>query len=294
MIKHLTGIIAIVSIFIFSACQKEISPDNVTTPVAQGSFRAKINGLAWEANILKTAARESGVIVLYGNSSDKKSILIRVADSGVHQYSLHSESISNVGAFIDSAVSPYAFTTNQWDAAGNYGNLNITSIDTLRKTMSGTFSLQVFKNLDSTQRIITEGVFTNVVYTSQPPAPSATDTFRVKIDGVDFTYNLLAGIKVFGKINISASQNAAPTVGLSLPETVVAGEHTFDIFDYVGQYNPSNSVFLGADTGKVTILEHNIVTKRIRGNFYFLANTVFTHLPPNVQLTEGYFSIKYN
>jgi Family of unknown function (DUF6252) len=294
MIRGLACLLVVVSVVIFSACQKEITPEDGPVSVTQGAFRAKINGVQWDANGIKTASRQDGVIVLYGTNTDKKSILLRVADSGVHNYSLHSASMSNVGVFTDSAVSPIAFTSNQWNVPGNYGNLTITSIDTVNKTMSGTFSMQVFKSIDSTQRTISDGVFTNIVYSTQPPAPSATDSFRVKVAGVNFSYNLLAGIKAFGRINISASQGSAPTVGLSLPDTISVGQYSFNVFDYIGQYNPSTSVFLAADTGSVTILEHNIVSKRIRGNFHFLANTVFTHLPPNVPLTEGYFSIKYN
>lgn len=294
MKKHLAGFLVLVSILIFSACQKEISPEVGTAPIASGSFKAKINGVQWEANSIKTATMQDGVIVLYGLNTDKKSILLRVADSGVHNYAFHSESMSNAGLFIDSAVSPFAFTTNQWDVEGNYGNLNITSIDTVRKTMSGTFSMQVYKNFDDTQRTITEGSFTKIVYTTQPPALSNTDSFRVKIAGLNFSYNLLTGINVFGRINVAASQGVAPAVGLSLPDTIKVGQHSFDSFDLIGQYNPTASLFLAADTGSVTILEHNIVTKRIRGNFHFLANTAFTHLPPNINLTEGYFSVKYN
>ena len=294
MKKHLAGFLVLVSILIFSACQKEISPEVGTAPIASGSFKAKINGVQWEANSIKTATMQDGVIVLYGLNTDKKSILLRVADSGVHNYAFHSESMSNAGLFIDSAVSPFAFTTNQWDVEGNYGNLNITSIDTVRKTMSGTFSMQVYKNFDDTQRTITEGSFTKIVYTTQPPALSNTDSFRVKIAGLNFSYNLLTGINVFGRINVAASQGVAPAVGLSLPDTIKVGQHSFDSFDHIGQYNPTASLFLAADTGSVTILEHNIVTKRIRGNFHFLANTAFTHLPPNINLTEGYFSVKYN
>ena len=294
MKKHLAGFLVLASILIFSACQKEISPEVGTAPIASGSFKAKINGVQWEANSIKTATMQDGVIVLYGLNTDKKSILLRVADSGVHNYAFHSESMSNAGLFIDSAVSPFAFTTNQWDVEGNYGNLNITSIDTVRKTMSGTFSMQVYKNFDDTQRTITEGSFTKIVYTTQPPALSNTDSFRVKIAGLNFSYNLLTGINVFGRINVAASQGVAPAVGLSLPDTIKVGQHSFDSFDLIGQYNPTASLFLAADTGSVTILEHNIVTKRIRGNFHFLANTAFTHLPPNINLTEGYFSVKYN
>jgi hypothetical protein len=298
MLKQLSGIVVIVSVILFSACQKEIFSETGTSnpppPVVQGSFFAKIGSVQWVANNITSATRQGGVLVLYGSATDKKSMLLRVADSGVHNYSLHSGSISNVAVFTDSATSPNAFASNQWAVAGNYGNLNVTSIDTVNKTISGTFNMQVYRQMDSQQRTITEGVFTNISYSTAPPPLSGTDSFRVKVAGIDFTYNLLTGISVFGRISVSASQGAAPTVGITVPDNVTVGTYPFDVFTNIGQYNPSASVFLGADSGSVTILEHNTVTKRIRGNFHFLANTVFTHLPPNVQLTAGYFSVKYN
>ncbi|MEO6405731.1 MAG: DUF6252 family protein [Ferruginibacter sp.] len=292
MTKRFLALIFIICAIWISACQKEYNPFDSPITATQGDFTAKINGVSWVANV-KAATRQGGVIVLYGNSSDKKSIVLRVADSGVHNYSLHTASQDNVGAYTDSAINPNAFATNQWDIAGSYGNVNITSIDTARKTMSGTFSMRVYRMLDSLSRTITEGVFTNIPYASAPPAPSGTDSFRVKVDGVPFSYNLLIGISVFGKVNISAAQNQAPAVGLSLPDTIRTGTYQFDIIDYIGQYNPSSTLFLQADTGTITILEHNVATKRIRGNFHFKANQPFTHLPPDVQLTEGYFSVKY-
>ena len=296
MMKKLLFVSLIVSAILFAACQKEFLPDDILPVGNTGSFRAKIEGSQWEANAVKTAIRESGIIVLYGSAADKKSILIRVADSGVHNYYFHTSSADNAAAFTDSAILPIAsFATNQWDSAGTYGNMNITAIDTARKTMSGTFSLKVYRQLDRLKRTITEGVFTNISYTTQPSAPSGTDTFRVKVDGVSFTYNLLVGIKVslINSIAITAARGTAPAVGITVPDNVVPGTYIYDLLTYSGQYNPSTSVFLSADTGRVTILEHNMVTKRIRGKFNFLANMPFSNLPPNVQLTEGYFSVKY-
>lgn len=294
--KYILSVVFI-SCIIFSACQKEYQPTDVTiipgTPTtAAGTFKAKIDGVQWEATLVKQAQRESGVIVLAGISSGK-SLVLRVADSSVHKYVIATQSQSNVGVWSDSTVGPNSFATNQWGVDGNYGELNITAIDTLKKTMSGTFNMKVYRQFDSLQRTITEGVFTNIPYATQPPAPAATDTFRVKIDGVAFNYNLLAAVKSFGTLAVTASQSPAPAVGLSLPDDITAGTYSFDGFIYVGQYNPSMTSYLAADTGSVTILEHNLITKRIRGNFHFLANAAFTHLPPNVQLTEGYFSMKY-
>ncbi|MFT3981930.1 MAG: DUF6252 family protein [Ferruginibacter sp.] len=288
---------AIVMAVIFSACQHEYDPfdDDNTAAGGTGDFRAKIDGVQFVADSLKAASKMDSVIVITGISKSKKMIVLRVKDSGVHNYTMHNESMTNVAAFTDFAeTSPISYATNQTDVPGSYGNLNITSIDTVNKKMSGTFTLKVFRQFDSTEKIITEGVFTNITYATQPAAPSATDTFRVKIDGTPFTYNLLVGIKTFNMISVSASTNAAPTVGITVPATVVPGSYPFDIMEYIGQYNPNTTTFLGADTGRVTILEHNTTTRRIRGNFHFLANTVFTGAPPEHQLTEGYFSVIYN
>jgi hypothetical protein len=296
MVKRLLSIFTFVSIVLFSACQNEFLPENggTTNTGTAGSFRAKIDGTQWEANNGAAASRQAGRLVLYGVSTDKKSIVFTVTDSGVHNYSLNSGTSSlNAAAYTDSSLTPLvAFTTNAWATPANYGNLNVTSIDTVNKKMSGTFSIQVYRPLDSLQRTITQGVFTDISYTTAPAPVPATDTFRVKVDGVDFTYNLLTGIKAFGMVSVSAAQTVAPAVGLSLPDTITAGTYAFDPFTYSGLYNPSTTIFLVADTGSFTILEHNTVTKRIRGNFHFHAKPL-TGSTPTAQLTQGYFSVRY-
>ncbi len=278
------------------ACQKEYNPFEEENNLV-GDFRAKINGVQWNANV-GGAQREDGDIIITGISADKKVLFMRMKDSGVHNYSFYSvTSMTNTNAagVVDSTLANVAsFATNQFDTAAIYGNVNITSIDTVNKKMSGTFSYKAYRMLDSTMKTVTEGVFTNLSYTTEPPPPSGTDSFRVKIDGNPFSYNLLIGYKGFGMINIAASTGAAPSVGITVPDTVRVGTYPLGDFDYVGLYNRTDTTHLSADTGSVTILEHNITTKRIRGNFHFLANKAFTHQPPNYQLTEGYFSVKYN
>src|SRR5687767_1603755 len=98
----------------FSACQREFLPDD-NNPNSTGTFRAKIDGVQWEALNVKTATRQADVIVLLGSTSNNKTILLRVADSGVHNYSFHTQSMSNVAAFVDSTENPYAYATNQWE-----------------------------------------------------------------------------------------------------------------------------------------------------------------------------------
>ena len=44
------------------------------------------------------------------------------------------------------------------------GNLAIVSIDPVKRLMSGTFNFKAFRQVDGTQKIITEGVFNNIPY----------------------------------------------------------------------------------------------------------------------------------
>ena len=220
-----------------------------------------------------------------------------MADSGVHNYTFVVNTIDNVAAYVDSSLTPIAaFATNQWPTEANYGNLNITSIDTAHKTISGNFNIKVYRQLDNLQRTISVGVFTNISYTTGASQHvNNTDSFRVKVGGVNFPYTSLGAFSGFGMISVSASNAGGyPTVGISVPDTAMPGTYPFDLFSYVGQYNQSTSVMLTSDTGHITILERNTATKRIRGTFSFNANKSFTHDPPNILLTEGYFSVKYN
>ena len=299
MRKKIIPLLIMASLIIFTACQKQIELDASNTngfiDPGVGNFQAKIEGVQWSANEVTTASIQNSVISIYGSNTDGKSIFLRVGDSGVHNYSFTNNSLSNVASLTDSSLTPIAaFTTNQWSVDSTYGNLDITSIDTVTKTISGTFNIHVYRQIDDIQRNITEGVFTNISYATQPVAPAATDTFRVKIDGTDFTYNLLSGNTSFNMILITASQGGTKSVGITMPSNVTPGSYNYGGTTYVGSYNPDASTFLGAETGNLTILEHNTTTKRIRGTFNFHANTVFSHLPPNAELTEGYFSVVYN
>lgn len=299
--KTLIASLLLLSAVSLISCQKNYDPYGTLNlpPTSGGSFVAKIDGAEWVATNVRLAQRAAGVIVIYG-TSPLKSLVFRVADSGVHSYALTSPATSNVAAWTDStsvtSQGQAAFSSNSWDVDGNYGTLNITSIDTVKKTMSGTFTVKVNRQIDSMKRTFTEGSFTNIPFTDGTTPPvSGKDSFRVKINDTAFTYNALLGYDINKMINLSATSlpSGVPTVGLSFPDTIKAGTYAFSSFDYIGQYNPTASLFLAADTGHFTIIEHNLVTKRIRGTFNFLANGAFTHAPPNKYLTEGYFSIGY-
>ncbi len=298
--KYIIGLLFIINIsFGTTSCQKEFTISEVdssliTPPVTgSGSFTATIDGVKFIANKASGAVKSIGAIAIVGQSVTGEQIVLRVADSGVYKYTLDINSFTNVGAY--SKDSAYSYSTIEGSTlAQSGGTLSITSIDTVKKTMSGTFSMKVYRQFDDKQKNITEGVFINIPYTTDAlPPVNVTDTFQVKIDGTAFPVVSIIGVSFYGKISISSSdQNIGKTVAVTVPSNVTAGSYTFSTFgpDYIGQYNVGTT-YMSASSGTVTILEHNTTTKRIRGNFNFSAKEIGGTQSAN--LTEGYFSVVY-
>ncbi len=149
--------------FVFNSCQKKFDPPFDAVVNTKVDFKAQISGVQFVAAIWGAVRRNDGVISIAGKTADQALISFTLADSGVHVYSLDMNSSTNFCGYEDS--NGLAFSSYEGINPGDSGGaLAITSIDPSRRTMSGTFSLKVFRQLDRTQRIITEGIFTNIPY----------------------------------------------------------------------------------------------------------------------------------
>jgi hypothetical protein len=292
---------AFISVFSLTACQKEMSSEtgHSSNPAnGAGSMKAKINSTQWSSDKFAAAYRLVGLISITGVDNNKRYISFTLVDSGVHKYVLSDETI-NYAVLLDSSESnKNAYSTNQ----GNYpsesgGEVNVTSIDENKKTISGTFSFKVFREEDGAQKTITEGSFTNLTYATSMPQASVTDTFRVKIDGSSWAPHFITGVSALGQISISASNSSATkSVGLTFPSNIQPGTYTLDFFGatYIGQYNPDldPNHSKASVSGTLTILEHNTSQKRVRGNFAFRGEEMLNQAN-FAELTDGYFSVKY-
>ncbi len=305
--KYIVGFLFIFALsFGNSSCQKEFFLDEIDStlitlpklPGVTGHFTAMIDGVKFTADKLAGASRSFGVINITGISNTGETIILAVADSGVHIYTLDIETMINVGVYMKKNEDSYG-TNGGDDPSQSGGTLSVTSIDTDKKTISGKFSIIVFRPFDQKQKKITEGVFKDISYETQPVPPANTkDTFRVKIDGTSFPVYSIVGVSInntfFKTLAITVNNQAAnKTVGLTMPSDVKPGTYNYTPADadFRGQYNPTSSTFLVANSGKMIILEHNKTTKRIKGNFNFEAKEITGSMDAN--LTEGYFSITY-
>ena len=149
---------------IINSCQKEFKEPIIPVIILTSSFKAKIDGVPFVAAIYGASIRTTDhVISLAGKSNDGQQIAFTAADSGVHVYSLNFNSFSNYGAYTNMAG--LAFTTNGGNTSiESGGSLALTSIDSVKRLMSGTFYFTAFHQPSGPQITITDGVFSNISY----------------------------------------------------------------------------------------------------------------------------------
>lgn len=287
---------AILCLLIHASCQKEYSEATVGTggsTSVSGVFKAKIDGVQYTADASATAAILLGVTTISASSKDKKFFTIALTDTVSGTYVLDQNSFHGL-AFLDSTdTDKEAFSTDGgMDTTQAGGKITIT-IDRTKKIVSGTFSCKVYRNSDGKRKMITEGSF-QLPYLSAIPGAKSTDTFRVNIDGSAWSAKSISTAASGGFLTVVASeQNLTKIVTIQLPQTVTAGTYDIDLAgNYVGLYLPDGISPYVADTGKITVLERNTASKRIRANFNFTA-TGFSGGTNSAVLTNGYFSVGY-
>jgi hypothetical protein len=260
----------------------------------------KVGGKEWVADRGAGGSLMAGIINISGLSKDGKTFSVTLSDTVARMYILSNVITSldsmHGAAYSDSTnFSNFSWGTVQGDDPSQAGGwINIAKIDKVKKTMTGTFQMKMYREMDSSTVMITDGSFTELSYATSLPPANATDTFRVKIAGTSWAPASITGVNSNGTLAIVANENPINrTVGLMLPPGITPGSYTFDILggQYIGMYNPNTSTALGSSSGTLTIVEHNLSTKRIRGNFNFLAEPILGGA--GVNLTEGYFSVTY-
>lgn len=278
----------------FFACQKEISDETATGGNAKGKLRMKIDGKQWEADSYASASILAGYIVITGISSDKKTFMIQLEDEGATTYTLDQQSMHAAALTDDNEASPVSYTSNQGQSTADAGGtVVVTRIDQQNKTISGTFTLKLYRDLDSKQLVLTEGVFENIPYETQlPPNTGANANLTVKIDGSSWSGKSVSGMAVQGTLMITATElDLSKTVGLTMPATITAGSYTFENDPILGVYI-KGTTNLASSSGTLTITEHNTSTKIIKGTFAFKASDLLGSAN-TAQLTEGSFTVQY-
>ena len=303
-----SGLYALV-ILILISCGKEKSIDtlgstgNPTT--ATGVLKMSINGKPWIADNVAAASMLQGIIAIYGRSNDQKTFIITLTGTTTGEYQLDRNSI-HAAAWTDSMeTSPEAYTTNQGNTPTDAGGkVFVTKIDDVKKTISGTFQFNMYRDLDTGRKTVVDGVFDNLSFGTPSGNPgsgtggtgsgnTAGNSLSVTVDSAVYTAKQVSGIIYTDKLIINAAENPGTrVVGFQLPLAITAGTYDLSSFgDYLALYGASLTESYSSESGKLTIVEHDKAGKKIRGTFAFKGVNLLTQA--SKQLTGGSFTVKY-
>jgi len=266
-----------------------LAPPTETTAL----MTAKIDGQDWEsasANALIQVNR----IGISGLAADGSLLILSLEDMGEGNYELTQDGLS-AGAYTeDSNGNANAFTST---TSAEGGFVTITELNWQDSTISGTFEFVGARALPAGEVEIREGKFEKLPVRTELTAINDFNKISVKVDGILFEpLAVNAQIDPFANAIaiIGTAAEGIPSVALYLPRDINEGSYDLGapgLANYGGQYNISDTQFLGAESGEVTISKHDKSVRTIEGTFAFeaaeLAGTA------KASLTEGTFSVTY-
>jgi hypothetical protein len=266
-----------------------------------GNFTAVINNQPWAAvnNTEDGSIYMNLYMTVTGTSSDNKQIRIILNGTAVGQYVLDQHSASYIRYVDGNSGNTTPFTTYDGsDTSFAGGVVNITSIDTALKTISGNFHCKVFRNMDSQQEIITQGIFTKISYLIVLPLAALGDTLQSNVNGYSwFAPSIGVSFPANQIIVVGVERDASKGVSLFMPLNITAGTFKTDYSSGViyGEYKPNASTapLISDTSGTITIIENNALSRRLRGNFQFIARDLTGVTTDSAVLTQGYFSVGY-
>ncbi|KGO91903.1 DUF6252 family protein [Flavobacterium subsaxonicum] len=179
--------------------------------------------------------------------------------------------------------------------------IKIVEINTVNHTVTGTFKFTGarFTNPEDSESVaidtieFTNGSFTSIPYTADVVGPT-NNSFFAKLDGADFIPTNITGYVAMDRISLVGRRGPVENIGITVPSNITNGTYEISMFgNYVGIYilDSSTTGTFGANSGTLTITEHDTANNRIKGTFSFTA-TMFTSNDTH-QITAGTFDVGY-
>ena len=295
-IKLLAGIFLIVTFFsctnepIDSAINLDDFGGNNNQPAV---FKADFSGTTWTATTYQ-AVISSNSIQIVGTKPNGDTFAFMIEGNAVGNYAANS----NLLAFTPAGSEFGYWSVNNSNPAENTGSISITSIDTVNKKISGTFVYKGYWSDTTTTSILpvqfTNGVFTNIPYTSGTPV--SNDNFYAKVNGTEFVdVSILTNSLTFNNspsIIISAKNAVENSIEITVKKDAIVGVPYFNDTNILNNkfefryWEPVPYSLTTLLNGSITITEKT--TTRIKGTFYFDAvNSTFAVS----NITEGTFDV---
>jgi len=290
-IKFLS-ILILLSVALFTSCDTEpidsaIDLNDNGNNSGTSTFKADFNGATWNASTSQ-AIISGNLIQIAATKTDGSSFGIMISGSSVGTYQANVNILS-----YNPAGSEYGYwSSNIANPTEDTGSVTITSIDTVNKKISGTFSYKGYWSNQSETGVLpinfTNGVFTNVSYIDQP---ETGDTFFAKVNGTEFVdVDLLAieiGVGSDNYISIGAQNSDLNSITVSVKDDLNSGTYPITgsmSTDHVQAIYKVNNVSQNAISGSIIITSKT--STRIKGTFSFSTTG------GSYSVTEGAFDVE--
>ncbi|CAM3316210.1 DUF6252 family protein [Aequorivita lipolytica] len=260
-------------LFVLLATMSLIScEDTQTNEVA---LQAKVDDRLYISADARAALNDDGTLTIQG-FNDEESMTLQLSRLGEGNFAI-SEGTRNYAVYEDIGGNIYTTKPN------GEGVVSISEINETNKTLSGVFNFNAFlPGIDTIY--VSKGIFYNISYSSGDIGdPTNAGLFSARVDDNPFI-PVIVSSRNTGNTIITSGSTANATIVISVTANVEPGEYTLPRGGFAAKYQGLNGP---EDTtnGLVTILEHNIAEKTIKGTFSFITN--------RTEITEGQFDVAY-
>lgn len=294
-LKLIAGLFLIFAAFTLSSCENEpidsaIDLGDFENPTGGPMvFKSDISGVTWNATEAQ-ALVGGNFISINAVKADGSTFafLVEAASAGTYPAN------TNILAYTPAASEYGYWSVNFENESENTGSITISNIDTVHKTISGTFSFKGYWSDTTVTSILpvqfTNGVFTNVPYITQA---ETTNNFFAKVDGTEFVdVDIMAAtIDISGQeyISLAADTASGDDMTISVRSNLATG--TYNITGDIAADKVQTICTLGGTeyhgmSGSITITSKT--ADRIKGTFHYV-----TDGSPTKNVTEGSFDVMY-
>lgn len=240
------------------------------------ALQANIDNSFYKSNDARASLNDDGSLTIQG-FTDEQSLTLHLTRLAEGNFSI-TEGRENYAIFEDFGGNIYSTRPD------GEGLVTLSEVNEANKTLTGTFYFNAFlPGIDTIY--VSKGTLHNVPYSSgEIGDPSAAGTFSAKVDNNPFIPITISSRNT-GNTIITTGSTANASIVISVTANVEPGEYSLPRGGFGAKYQGANGPEPTAG-GMITILEHNVAEKSIKGTFSFITN--------RTEITEGQFNVVYN
>lgn len=309
-INHFLFLFLTATAAILTSCSTDVEPLDpsvtIPEPSINGQLKVDIDGQTFVATNLQAVVNATAISISGFRSGNNDFIQITLPaplnQVGTYTWTDATANNSLLGLlYSNSASEAFVSAPNDGDFAEfpeytDTATITVESIDNESKTISGTFQFTGARFDDNGNLVMkkfTNGSFTNISFAGDIVGPSNNNLFA-KLDGVAFEPTAVTANKLTDKIFIVGKKAGIENISLVIPENTTVGSYTFETFgEYTGMYildTTENGTF-NAASGNLTIITHDTATKKLKGTFNFVGESLFNTTTHTI--SEGTFEVTY-